>query len=111
MSKNLLLLFKKIAYNYTEKDDAFNIFTYDKLGDVFMVETNDNKKIIQTDENAKNGQHKCSKCGSTDISLDTSKGVLVCNFCRNEFEIEKVEGLVDDITNLKGEIEYQYLYY
>ena len=70
-----------------------------------MVETNDNnKKVIQTDENSKDGQYKCSKCGSTDISLDVSKGVLVCKFCKHEFEIEKVEGLVEDITNLKGEI-------
>ena len=71
-----------------------------------MSETNDNNKvkIIQTDVDAKNGQYKCSKCGSTDISLDVSKGVLVCNFCRHEFEKEKLEGLVEDITNLTGEI-------
>ena len=71
-----------------------------------MTETNDNNelKIIQTDVGAKNGQYKCSKCGSTDISLDVTKGVLVCNFCRHEFETEKVEGLIEDITNLTGEV-------
>ena len=66
--------------------------------------SNDEPKIVQTDVGAKDGQNKCPKCGATDISLNAKKGVLRCNFCRHEFEPEKVEGLETDITKLEGEI-------
>ena len=62
------------------------------------------KKIIQTDVGAKDGQNKCPKCGSTDISLNVKKGMLRCNFCRFEFEPEKVEGLETDIDHLSGQV-------
>ena len=42
------------------------------------------KKIIKTDEGNKDGQDKCPKCGSTDISTNVKKGCLRCNFCRYE---------------------------
>lgn len=61
-------------------------------------------KIVQTDIDAKDGQNKCPKCGTTDISINTKTGKLRCNFCRHEFEPEKVEGMETDLTNLKGEI-------
>ena len=61
-------------------------------------------KVIQTDANAKDGQNKCPKCGSTDISTDTRKGRLRCNFCRHEFEPEKLEGMVTNLENLQGEV-------
>lgn len=66
--------------------------------------SNDEPKIIQTDIDAKDGQNKCPKCGATDISVNAKKGVLRCNFCRHEFELEKVEGLETDISKLEGEI-------
>ncbi len=62
------------------------------------------QRIIQTDIGAKDGQTKCPKCGATDISLNPKTGKLRCNFCRHEFEPEKVEGMVDDIDNLEGEV-------
>lgn len=71
---------------------------------------NDNTKqkkepiIVQTDIGAKDGQNKCPKCGSTDISTNTNNGKLRCHFCRHEFEPEKIEGMVDDISELKGQI-------
>ena len=61
-------------------------------------------KIVQTDVDAKDGQSKCPSCGATDISLNTKKGMLRCNFCRHEFAPEKVEGLETDIEQLKGEV-------
>ena len=64
----------------------------------------DEPKIVKTDEGAKDGQNKCPKCGATDISLNAKKGLLRCNFCRHEFEPEKVEGLETDITKLEGEV-------
>ena len=60
--------------------------------------------IVQTDSGAKNGQNKCPLCGATDISLNAKTGMLRCNFCRHEFEPEKVEGLQTDISQLDGEI-------
>lgn len=64
----------------------------------------DEFKIVKTDEGAIDGQNKCPKCGATDISVNAKTGLLRCNFCRHEFEPEKVEGLETDITKLEGEI-------
>ena len=41
---------------------------------------------------------------SNAISLNANTGKLRCNFCRNEFEPEKVEGLETDISKLTGNI-------
>ncbi|MFI3307383.1 MAG: TFIIB-type zinc ribbon-containing protein [Mycoplasmatota bacterium] len=56
--------------------------------------------IIKTDEGEENGQDKCPKCGATDISANPKTGKLRCNFCRCEFEPEKVEST--DISELSG---------
>ena len=60
--------------------------------------------IIKTDEGAINGQTKCPKCGSTDISNNIAKGNLRCNFCRHEFELKKLDGMVEDISKLEGQV-------
>ena len=60
--------------------------------------------IVQTDVGAKDGQNKCPKCGSTDISVNENNGHLRCNFCRHEFESEKVVGLETDISQLQGQV-------
>lgn len=60
--------------------------------------------IVQTDVGAKDGQDKCPRCGSTDIETNTNTGKLRCNFCRHEFEFEKVKGMVTDINQLKGQV-------
>ena len=62
------------------------------------------KKIVKTDVDAKDGQTKCPKCGATDISLNTKTGKLRCNFCRHEFEAEKFDSMEEDINNLRGEV-------
>ena len=72
-----------------------------------IFENNDVKdevKIVQTDIDSKDGQNKCPKCGATDISLNVNTGKLRCNFCRYEFEPEKVKGLETDVSNLEGKI-------
>ena len=61
-------------------------------------------RIVQTDEGQINGQDKCPKCGATDISLNTKKGMLRCNFCRHEFAPTKVQGLEKNIKNLEGQV-------
>ena len=58
--------------------------------------------IVKTDVGSKDGQNKCPKCGATDISLNINKGCLRCNYCRYEFEVEKVEGLETDLDELNG---------
>ena len=60
-------------------------------------------KVIKTDAGAKDGQNKCPKCGATDISLNSSTGKLRCNFCRHEFEPEKMTAMQADLQNLAGE--------
>ena len=73
-------------------------------GDEKEINTEPEVKIVQTDVGAKDGQTKCPKCGSTDISTNISSGKLRCNFCRHEFEPQKVEGLVSDLKELKGQV-------
>lgn len=60
--------------------------------------------VVQTDVGNKDGQNKCPKCGSTDIMTNIKTGKLKCQFCRHEFEAKKVDGLVDDISQLSGEV-------
>ncbi len=60
--------------------------------------------VVQTDVGAKDGQNKCPKCGSTEISTNVNTGKLRCEFCRHEFEPEKVAGMVTNIGELKGEV-------
>ena len=60
--------------------------------------------VIKTDSSAKDGQNKCPKCGATDISLNTKNGKLRCNFCRHEFEPEKLDVMEKDISKLEGQI-------
>ncbi len=66
--------------------------------------TNNEPTIIKTDVDSQNGQEKCPKCGSTDISTNANTGKLRCNFCRHEFEAEKVKGLVENISQLQGQV-------
>ena len=66
--------------------------------------TSTEPKIIKTDEGAVDGQNKCPKCGATDISLNANNGKLRCNFCRHEFEPEKISGMETDIKNLTGQV-------
>lgn len=61
-------------------------------------------KIVKTDEGAKDGQNKCPQCGSTDIAVNAKTGKLRCNFCRHEFEPEKLHEMETDLTKLEGEI-------
>ena len=65
---------------------------------------NSEPKIVKTDEGSTNGQNKCPQCGSTDISVNAKTGKLRCNFCRHEFEPEKIQGMEKDITKIEGEI-------
>ena len=65
--------------------------------------TEDEPTIIRTDEGAKDGQNKCEKCGSTEISLNVDTGKLRCHWCRNEQEPPKYESEKIDLTKLQGQ--------
>ena len=69
-----------------------------------QVQETNNATVIKTDVDAKDGQNKCPKCGATDISLNPKNGKLRCNFCRHEFEPEKLDAMEKDISKLEGEI-------
>ena len=68
------------------------------------VEPESSDKIVKTDADSKDGQNKCLKCGSTDLTLNIKTGKLRCNFCRYEFDGAKVEGLEEDLTKLEGRV-------
>ena len=75
-----------------------------------IVPTNNNNNqsnastIIKTDLGAKDGHNKCPKCGSTDIALNVNNGKLRCNFCRHEFEPEKLDNMQQDLSQLQGQV-------
>lgn len=62
----------------------------------------DDKTVVNTSTNKKNGQDKCPKCGATEISLNMQTGDLVCHFCRHQFKPELANGFNDDISSLDG---------
>jgi len=42
---------------------------------------NSDIKVLNINENAKNGQYKCSNCGSTEIFFDEKTKSLRCKHC------------------------------
>jgi DNA-directed RNA polymerase subunit RPC12/RpoP len=69
-----------------------------------MNTVTDEPVMDNTGAEAAGGQNKCPKCGATDISLNVNTGLLRCNFCRHEFEPEKVAGLETDLSKLEGTV-------
>ena len=61
-------------------------------------------QIVETGDDKANGQDKCPKCGATGAKLNVAKGVLVCTYCRHEFQPEKVTGMVEDLSQLQGQV-------
>ncbi len=97
------------------KIDSMNLdIDYDKISKPLVSEvnsteeaenkTNEETKVVKTDEGAKDGQVKCPFCGATDISLNVKTGKLKCRYCRSEFEQEKLDVFEQDVNKLEGEI-------
>ncbi|MCL2438201.1 MAG: TFIIB-type zinc ribbon-containing protein [Coriobacteriia bacterium] len=59
-------------------------------------------RVVDTGRDS--GQDKCPKCGATDISFNPQSGQLRCNFCRTEFQPQKVAGFEQDVSRLHGKI-------
>jgi ribosomal protein S27E len=62
------------------------------------------QRVVHTDEDARNGQLKCPKCGATDIVVNPKTGKLVCTFCRHEFDPQTSEDFEKDIFKLNEEV-------
>ena len=63
--------------------------------------------IETVNESLSDGLNRCPKCGSTDVSLRGSTGMLACHFCRNEWQEARVEeqfGLGEGIDELDGTV-------
>ena len=50
----------------------------------------ENKIPVTKQEKEENGQNKCPKCGSTEISNIPQTDQLICNFCRHKFAVNKI---------------------
>lgn len=63
--------------------------------------------IKTVNEELADGLNRCPKCGSTDVQLRGSTGMLVCLFCRHEWQEARVEeefGLGEGIDDLQGTV-------
>jgi DNA-directed RNA polymerase subunit RPC12/RpoP len=61
--------------------------------------------IDTASEELKDGLNRCPKCGSTDIRHKPGSDLLVCLYCRNEWQGQRVEeafGLGDGLDQLSG---------
>ena len=59
-------------------------------------------KIIDTDNKKEHGENRCPKCGASDVTYNSKKEKLVCNYCFTEFDKEQVEG-IEEAKDLKEE--------
>ena len=58
--------------------------------------------VINTaNERLSDGVNRCPKCGSTDIQLRVSSGMLICLFCRHEWAEERIDPIVTGTTDLR----------
>ena len=61
-------------------------------------------KIIETNTSKKDGQQVCPNCGSSDITFSEKKGKLHCNYCATEFDGNKLNNIVTNLSELEGTI-------
>ena len=60
--------------------------------------------VVDTSSGLDDGQTKCEKCGSTEISLNIDTGKLRCHWCRHEQDPPRFEEQKIDISQLEGQI-------
>ena len=63
--------------------------------------------IDTVNESLADGLNRCPRCGATDVRLRASTGMLVCLFCRHEWQESRVEeefGLGEGIEDLEGTV-------
>jgi len=62
---------------------------------------------VATPEEGTNGVNKCPQCGGSDVAFVAARAVLVCRFCRYEWQPESLDaalGLSDNIGQLSGTV-------
>lgn len=72
------------------------------LGGAAAAGPKSNPGVVGGPNDGKNGQSKCPRCGSTEISPSASTGKLVCNFCRHVFDMPKAFADEQRIDLLEG---------
>ena len=60
--------------------------------------------VVDTSADLEDGQNKCEKCGSTEISLNVETQKLRCHWCRHEQDPPKFESGLKDVSKLQGQI-------
>jgi hypothetical protein len=63
--------------------------------------------IDTVNDSLADGLNRCPKCGATDVRLRASTSMLVCLFCRHEWQESRVEeefGLGEGIDDLEGTV-------
>jgi hypothetical protein len=71
------------------------------------LEAPDPLAIDTASDELKDGLNRCPKCGSTDIRHKTGSDLLICLYCRNQWEGARVEeafGFGEGIAELKGTV-------
>lgn len=71
------------------------------------LEAPDPVAIDTASDELKDGANRCPKCGSTDIRHKPGSDLLVCLYCRNEWQGQRVEeafGLGEGLDQLSGTI-------
>src|SRR5204862_6893619 len=71
------------------------------------LEKPDPVAIDTESDELKDGANRCPKCGATDIVQNPGTDILVCRFCRHQWQGERVEeefGLGANLDDLEGTI-------
>ena len=56
--------------------------------------------VIDTDNKGEHGTNRCPNCHSSDVTYNTKKKKLICNYCYTEFDDEKLD--LNDAKDLSG---------
>ncbi|NLA66210.1 MAG: TFIIB-type zinc ribbon-containing protein [Leucobacter sp.] len=82
-------------------DQQHDPTVHDALQDAGIVRDPNEPQVIDT-QNTRldDGVNRCPRCGSTEIQLRPSTGMLVCLFCRHEWSEAQVESAISGDGNL-----------
>lgn len=75
--------------------------------EALVVEAGTLDSIDTSNAELQDGINRCPSCGSTDVQLRASSGMLICLFCRHEWSEAKIEGIVaeeGDLDDLIGTV-------
>ena len=69
-----------------------------------MVDPSTPKVVDTSNTDLNDGINRCPRCGATDIQLRPSVGMLVCLFCRHEWEETRLDQVIatGDVATLVG---------